>query len=101
MWDKKAPLVRNEIITAVGPGDTEIAPGNMKRVALVISSPISTALFIRFGQPAAIGIGLNVPPNTQSLVLGYEDVGQAIYEPVHCVTSGSGQSAYVLDVFWG
>lgn len=93
------PLLRDQRAVTVGLSDTVIAPGNDRRRRLVISAPRTNRVTINFAGPAVLDQGINIHPGTLPLILIEEDIGQALREEIHAITTGGPETLGILDVF--
>lgn len=89
----------SEYYVAVSTQDTVIAPGNRRRIGMLIGAPPSATIYLRFGGPMTATEGLPIYPGGQPLYLDQIHVGDALEREVHCVSPSGTQNIYVFDVF--
>jgi hypothetical protein len=56
-------------VVPVGVADAVVLAGNVMRQGLLLSNPGPNAVYVAFGQPAAAGQGIALPPGSPPLVL--------------------------------
>lgn len=82
----------NNCLTPIGATDTIIFPAANKRVALILSndSILAVGYSIAFGEEAIQDRGIVMSPNTSTLILTKDLIGDRITGPIHAIGHGGG-----------
>jgi hypothetical protein len=94
-----ARLGRQQITVTAGATDTLLIGSNPSRKSLIVSAPPTNRITLSFGSgPAVLDSGINLNPGSQSLKLGYEDIGDAIIEEVHVISAVAAQTIGAVEI---
>ncbi len=78
--------------------DTEFCAANPKRVALVVSCPITNRITISAENPAVDLRGIVIPPNNTPVCLHVSEYGDWICRNLHAIANVGAELVTFLDV---
>ena len=91
-------LVSSELSVTVGTTSGPFVGSAANRVCLIISSPKTNAITISQKNPAVLGGGLTIRPDTDTTILCADDVGPWIQGDLQCIADTASETIGVIEV---
>lgn len=92
-------ILRNQRTVQVGAGDVQLLGPNRRRKSLLISAPAVHDVWVSFTGPATGSQGLPIHPGTTPVVLGHDDIGDAIHEEIRATCPGGTETITAVEIF--